>query len=130
MEKQFKTLRTLHLAVSVGALLAFLNTGGFQILQKYQDFTNPYVYIYPLLVIALSQIAYQIGMRKAADIPNDKRAAHLQNISLIRWIILDIGFFIAIFTPLEYHFSAALLFVYLIAIMPKQAAFEDYMGKN
>ena len=91
MEKQFKTLRTLHLAISAGALFAFLNTGGYQILQEYQDFTNPYVYIYPLLVIALSQIAYQIGMRKAADIPNDKRAAHLQNISLIRWIILDIG---------------------------------------
>lgn len=125
MEEKLKAVKTIHIALILGLVLAYffagnlLNFDFFQI-PEIESSTYPFLLI-PVAAIFLGNFLYKQQLKNADKrLPLEDKIGVYQTASLIRWAVVEGAAFVILFVKPELIVIGLLLIVYLVFLKPSK----------
>lgn len=124
MEEKIKTLRIIHLAMSVGTAIFCIVIGSFsdEILKFPEVNSSSIIWLsIPIIAFFLSNFLFKKNLKQAEEQKDfDGKLMAYQNASITRWAVLEAG---AIIIPLlkpQFLVLSILIIIYLIFLHPTE----------
>lgn len=125
MEEKLKVVKTIHIALILGLILAYVFAGDllnfdFLRMPEIELSTYPYLLI-PVAAVFLGNFLYKQQLKNADKrLPLEDKIGVYQTASLIRWAALEGAAFVILFVKPELIVIGLLLIVYLVFLKPSK----------
>lgn len=134
MKAKIKTIQTIHLAICIGVLLAYIFIGNLSSLEWFKlPILNGDSLVYlTILIMAyiLSSFLYKGALKKINPrLLLEEKIAPYQTASIIRWAIIEGGAFIILFIKLDFILFGLALIIYLFLLRPTANKIEEDINK-
>jgi len=136
MKENIKTLQIIHLAITLGIVMAYIFIGN---LDKYVlNFKMEYLkseeifyLLIPVLAIVVCNVLYKSMLSKITSSQSyESKFVIFRTASIIRWAILEGGAFAILFIKPKFTLFGLLLIVYLIFIRPTETSVKNDLNLN
>lgn len=136
MKENIKTLQIIHLAITLGIVMAYIFIGN---LDKYVlNFKMEYLkseeifYLFiPVLAIVVCNVLYKSMLSKITSSQSyESKFVIFRTASIIRWAILEGAAFAILFLKPHFSLFGLLLIVYLIFIRPTETSVKNDLNLN
>lgn len=125
MKEKFQVIKTIHLSLVLGVVLAYFFIGDLQSLNFLNfdeiDSSNFIFLLIPVAAIVLGNYLYKDMMRKVDEtLKNEEKIGTYQTASLVRWAILEGAAFFILFSKAELILFGLLLIIYMLFLRPSE----------
>lgn len=134
MNEKIKTLKTIHLGICAGIVVAYFMIGNLsmEILKIKSVDSSEIVYVaIPFLAFFLSNFLFKTQLKKANPKlkPEDNLPIY-QTASIIRWAVLEGAAFMILFLSPKFHLFGILIMIYLIFLRPTEEKINNDFQNN
>ncbi len=124
MNEKIKTLKTIHLAICAGIIVAYFMIGNFSMESltiKSIDSSEIVYVVIPILAFVLSNFLFKSQLKQAnSKLKLEDNLPIYQTASIIRWAILEGAVFFILFVSPKFQLLGILIILYLAYLRPTE----------